>query len=246
MKKIKKTKWKSPPGQVKLKSKAVKQMKLTLLSAKLRKLNKIIWGLDMSVLSPGLVKIDPVLKMLQFYYIRTRDIEQEAEIMIENTESIFYKWKIKIEVIEPPSQEEMEKIGTFQRSNRIFTVVSLLSNCIKEPNQIVAIEDYAYKKHAETNTNATLLAEAGGCLRQSLSLSKHSIYEISLTANKKLFSGSGAADKEKMFDAYKNILKLPDFTKLIGLLKDYKSVKKPVEDIIDALAVALSCIYLHF
>ncbi len=255
-KKIKKPKLTKPKTRIKIKSKPVKQIKLNILLLKLRKLKTIVWGIDMSVAHPGMAKFDTINKEIYFYFIRTRDTEQSVNLHIRDIQSVFDDWKFNIVCIEPPSELEIANIGTFARSNRIFIVVKLLTDIINShgPNQLVAIENYAFEKHnsfkkkdntfQKSSSSATLLAETGGVLRLTLSLAKHQIFEMSITANKKMFSGNGSASKNEMGAALHDIYKFPQFDKLIGLKKEeYASLPHPKEDLVDAFALALFKFY---
>jgi Holliday junction resolvasome RuvABC endonuclease subunit len=255
-KKVKKPKLTKPKTIVKIKSKPVKQIKLNVLLLKLRKLKTIVWGIDMSVAHPGMAKFDTQKKEITFYFIRTRDTEQSANLHIHDIQSVFDDWKFDIFCIEPPSELEIANIGTFPRANRIYTVVKLLTDIINShgPNQLVAIENYAFEKHSsfrkkdntfqKSSASSTLLAETGGILRLTLSLAKHQIFEMAITANKKMFTGNGSATKDEMGAALHDIYKFPEFMKLIGLKKEeYVSIPHPCEDLIDAFALALFKFY---
>jgi Holliday junction resolvasome RuvABC endonuclease subunit len=252
-KKAKKPKLTRPKPLQKLKSKPVKKIKLDVLLLKLRKLKTVVWGIDMSVAHPGMAKFDTINKEIYFYFIRTRDTEQSVDLHIRDIQSVFDNWKFTIICIEPPSELDIANIGTFPRANRIYTVVKLLTDIINAsgPNQLVAIENYAFGKHSSSNqkfqkssSSATLLAECGGILRLTLSLAKHQIFEMGITANKKMFSGTGSATKNEMETALYNIYKFPNFTKLIGLKKEeYADTPHPCDDMIDAFALALFKFY---
>ena len=77
-----------------------------------------------------------------------------------------------------------------------------------------------------------------------LNLCDHHIVEIPPTTIKKMFSGSGRADKDIMYQTYRNKFGLPDIAAHIGLGgKVYKHVPHPVEDMVDALAVAVATLF---
>jgi len=118
----------------------------------------------------------------------------------------------------------------------------------KSQDKVVGLEGYSFYSRA---TQAdTALKELGGCLRRSLCHMKHTIMEIPPSTVKKIFSGSGKADKNEMYSSYRQIYDLPDLFTLLSLgeeqpyLETDKTIPHPIEDMVDALAVAMATIHL--
>jgi Holliday junction resolvasome RuvABC endonuclease subunit len=252
VKPVKPPKLKAPKAVVKKTAKAVKKMRLDVLVKLLRTVKRVVWGIDMSVQHPGMTRFDSITKTVKHYFIRTRDTERSAHVLIDDLESCFFGWNFDWVCVDPPLESDIAKIGTFPRANRIHVVASLLVNIVNEsPNQVVVIENYAFGKHSgksqkfqKPSSSATLLAETGGYLRILLSLAGHTIVEMAISANKKLFSGCGDAKKEDMERAYIDIYKLPNFNGLIGLKKEeYASVPHPSEDIYDSFSLPVGYFY---
>jgi Holliday junction resolvasome RuvABC endonuclease subunit len=102
---------------------------------------------------------------------------------------------------------------------------------------LVVIESYAF--HIQSSS-VTILAELGGVIRNKLLLAGLSYLEASPTSIKKWFTGSGAADKPKMWKYFQEIapnIKLDDW---LPAAFSETNIPSPHQDIVDAFASAHS------
>ena len=85
--------------------------------------------------------------------------------------------------------------------------------------------------------------ELGGCLRMKLCEQGHEILELAPTQVKKMFTGQGKSTKDDMYERFKE-WSIPLFD-LLGLKESkYKHVPHPLEDMVDAIAVAIGLLAL--
>ena len=107
----------------------------------------------------------------------------------------------------------------------------------------VFIEQYAFSQSG--NDSSRKLIELGGVLRTLLVDAGHpSPIAITSSRVKKTFSGSGKSNKEGMEQAWQTLHRGIDFVESMGLRRN-KRVQHPVEDMVDAIAVALSGLHHH-
>ena len=179
-------------------------------------------GIDLSLNSPALVVIPPTSEpsfILPFttcraYFLTNRKANARTKHNI--TGELFGSWG--------NPQERYETIAE-------WIVDVLKSNNVKQ----VALEDYAYSKHA----SLTALAENAGLLKYFLY--KEGIpYDLySPSSIKKCATGKGNAKKEQMRDAFYQDNPDYDIQGEFGR-KPTDTPASPINDIIDAYYLALS------
>ena len=207
-------------------------------------------GIDMSLTNPGLCILNPVLKTIHLFCFRNRRKERSAMTLVNCRDSVFYGWLLQLTLLE----EWPEDAGHFSlfRFNRYEVRLQLLMGIIgmrstRRGNQIVGIEHYSFKSSSPFATAAdTTLKELGGCLRRSLCQMGHNIMEIPPTTIKKVFTHGGGAKKTDMYMAYAQRYFMPSLYRLINIEEDpdAKVIPHPIEDVVDALAVAMTTLVL--
>jgi Holliday junction resolvasome RuvABC endonuclease subunit len=103
---------------------------------------------------------------------------------------------------------------------------------------LVLIEAHVF--HVAQSSSITQLAEIGGVIRNKLYAAGYDVREISPTAIKKWFSGSGAADKQRMWNAF---LRHAPHLKLAEWLPasfNNGHIPSPHQDLVDSFAIAHS------
>lgn len=211
--------------------------------------SKKIVGIDMSFRSPALCVLDSDRKMLWTYFFRQRQKQKEhsGQVFIADIESCFYGWTYMSVCLDFSEQSHHRGLVRMHEFRLLITkIVAIICSHGSARDTLVAIEHYAFNAHnrgmsAKASSSQSLLMELGGCLRFMLCCYGFEIMELSPSTIKKTFSGSGRATKEDMYDAAMNRFHLPDIAALIGVpVGDLIHIPHPVEDIVDAIATAVS------
>lgn len=158
-----------------------------------------------------------------------------------NPQSPFYEWTVQNVCLE--SKKEWKNGDRFL--HYIEKLTQLIA-CIGPGTCKIGIEHYILPKTQKygsgVNAGFLTLVELGGILRSLLWLKGHRDFiEMSASSIKLFFSGNGKADKQDMYQAYRKIWCGPDLYSTHGLKEEstYKHVPHPLEDEMDALAIAL-------
>lgn len=218
--------------------------KLTKWMSLLRRLSKIVYGIDMSLTNPGLCIINPHRQLVQLFCFRNRKCERPGQKLVDSPQSPFFGWLLEAVVLQDaplPPDPTLPRIARYE--GRIRTLMALIGNNLNDSKR-VGIEAYSYQS-APTEGD-TMLKELGGILRLHLHQQRHRILEIPPTTVKKIFSNKGSAKKTDMYVAYQNLFELPDLFQLLNMKpkETYTQTPHPIEDMVDALAVALATIEL--
>jgi Holliday junction resolvasome RuvABC endonuclease subunit len=174
--------------------------------------------------------------------------------LINCPKSPFHGWVMEVSIIEDPVTEEKDNklfrfsLFRFERYEaRLQSLLALIGNNAGN-NKIVGLEGYSF--YSKATQADTALKELGGCLRRSLCHLNHTIMEIPPSTVKKIFSGSGKANKNGMYKAYRKTYGLPDLFSLLNIaeeenyLETDKPIPHPIEDVVDALAVSMATLHL--
>lgn len=204
----------------------------------------IVLGIDMSLNSPALTKIDLKNKMIEFYYFRQRQKDRSGiyEIKVSDPISIFHNWIMKTICLED-EDNDMEKKSIYRYTDYLKNISKLIKIIENEKNKriIIGIEGYSMKSIA-SSANMKLI-ELGGCLRQKLIEMNLDVVEIPPMTNKKIFCGSGKADKKQMCSTYTDYFRLPCLYEAIDMTKkNYSIIPSPIDDIVDSLGITLTTI----
>jgi Holliday junction resolvasome RuvABC endonuclease subunit len=202
-----------------------------------------IVGIDMSLSSPGIARLDPTRKILSLYFFRSRKkMEHHATLRVEDARSCFHGWTIDIVCILEPSEEFVQKQGVCPKYNLFMHRVAHICALVGPPceNLQLSIEGYAFGKMASPSSST--LMELGGCLRTWMASQGHLLQQLSPSNVKRSFTGKGTSDKDKMYETFQTKFHLPPLCNAIGLINDYVHTPNPVEDLVDAVAVAVSAI----
>jgi Holliday junction resolvasome RuvABC endonuclease subunit len=218
----------------------------TMVKNRIDSLKTTVFGIDMSLLNPGLAEINPTTRTVTLYYFRNRKCEKNGSCVVSDERSCFAEWTMECICLENMTVLEQSRFGSLPQCNRymekVTKILALIGNNF-EKDKHVGIEHYSF--NSRMSGPFITLIELGGVLRSGLSTQFHNVTEIAPTAVKKMFSGNGRATKDIMYEAYKNDYYLPDIGKLIGLGgKTYVHTPHPVEDMVDALAVALTVLFV--
>lgn len=183
---------------------------------------EIVLGLDISLNSPGIAVRDISNNRVFLFFFTQRKREAGFTYSTDFSENP-NPFHVTIEGIEFDKDDEKErKIDVIRRA--LEDVIAKF-----KPTRAV-IEDYAY---SASTSCITQLAEIGGVVRNVLYRNNTPFTTVAVSSLKKGFAGHGAATKEKMYEAY--IAR--GFPDLIGILRVKKPTDKPVEDLVDALAL---------
>jgi len=164
--------------------------------------------------------------------------------------SPFPHWLFELTLLEEPvlpvTQFSLYRFNKYDV--RLRALLSILGDN-REGNKIVGIEGYSY--YSQASQADTILKELGGCLRMNLCYAGHQILEIPPSAVKKIFSGDGKSNKNKMYRHGRNDYGLPDLFRLMNIGEERdcmadpaKDIPHPIEDLVDSLAVTLSLLKL--
>lgn len=159
-----------------------------------------------------------------------------------NPQSPFHGWIIQNVCLE--SKKEWEDKDTNRFQHYVEKLTKVLA-CIGPGTCKIGIEHYIMPKKSKfgsgINGGYLTLVELGGILRTLLWTKGHTDFiEMSASAIKSFFAGKGNADKQAMYSAYKDIWLGPDLYVCHGLKEEkYTHVPHPLEDEIDALAIAM-------
>jgi Holliday junction resolvasome RuvABC endonuclease subunit len=170
---------------------------------------------------------------------------------VQNVNSPFFGWTLDVSLIES-LEESAKSVNHFSYSLFRFTRyeerLQKLLSLIGTESRMVGIEGFSYNSKA---TQAdTFLKELGGCLRLSLCRMKHTVLEIPPSTVKKIFTTNGQASKVDMYNTFVQTFHLPDLFALLNIAdnedksKSRENIPNPIEDIVDALAVAMSLLWL--
>ena len=178
-------------------------------------------GIDYSISSPSICIYDSLKGKLSFdtcvwYFnqqgITKKEMQRRNDLSVKN---IF--WSNRFETVS--NEERYYYLADWALSILLMHNVSCVS-----------IEDYAL----EAKGKVFNIAEATGLLKHYMFLNDINIFPIAPTLNKKLFSGFGNANKEKMITTFndKNSLNISE---LFGLKKDFTG--SPISDIVDSYSL---------
>lgn len=229
-------------------------------------------GIDMSLTNPGLCLLNPHLQLIHLFAFRNRQKERNGQATVNCPNSLFHGWLVRTTVIEEwPDPEgtfpfHLPRLARYE--TRIQSLLGLIGENRPEQPMVVGLEHYAFAAGA-TRGDSTL-KELGGILRRQLCHMKHRVLEIVPSQVKRIFCQKGDAKKKDMYRAYRDLYHLPDLMALLHIQpgdtslvaeppkkkkkpakaplktasvpKDPDDVPHPVEDLVDALAVALSVI----
>ncbi len=250
--------------ETKAKRKCKKIEPLSTVLAEIAKKFERVVGIDMSLNNPGMCIVCFTTKTIQLFGLRNRKCETATQRLIEDPESPFHKWLVQVNLIEQispiASSNEAETSTTEETSStvrmkRYDERVRVLCSIIGESNAktMIAIEDYAYKVRVRSKNNFQCgyteaqrkLTELGGILRWSLMQRGFNLYEIVPSKVKRLFSSYGGAKKFNMCNTYEDILHMPSLYEMLNIKRreTSNSTPHPIEDMVDAFAVAISVMY---
>lgn len=239
-KKVKKAK--KPVGKLQPVLKQVRAPQLSHWKKFLQTEMRTIYGLDMSLTNPGLCVLHPKQKKIHLYCFRNRSREKHVLKHIDNADSIFYQWTLQVSLC-PSGEFDDTDLSLFRFNRyeqRIKKLLALIGPNTKD--HILGIEGYSYQ--SSSTPADTMLKELGGCMRWLLCTMKHNILEIPPSTVKKMFSGEGKSTKVQMYQAFVQKYNLPDLFHAMNLKRPKTNILHPIEDIVDAFAVAMTTMML--
>lgn len=224
----------------KAKSKPTPNLTPEILTKVLNEIKEPVVGIDLSLSSPGVAVVDPIRKILHCYVVRHRkgDIPNNHTLISEGP---LAGWCLQITCFPEP---QYAKNTACERFARFAPVIDAIMHAVGDA-RIVGIENYAFSVGRFQSSSQSILIELGGVLRWSLFRNIKKLVEISPCQVKRLFSGMGKATKEEMVHAALHTYKIPCLHKMLGINANRKHAVKPVDDAVDAIAVAF-CTMLMF
>jgi Holliday junction resolvasome RuvABC endonuclease subunit len=245
----------------KLKKAAAAEESLNLMMAS-ASTKRFIAALDMSPRSPALCLIDrnavdhvteglapfialqPIRAIIADYFgplvlYRLLGFAQTGRQLVAAKALRPRPWTDNETKVEAEMRIQLHKAPTeFQHNAERFDITTsqIMSVLMSVPanNLIVIVEAYAY--HLVQSSSITALAELGGVIRHKLFEARIEVHEVSPTAIKKWFTGSGAATKRDMFARFKSLTSVPLDTMIPGSFNI--DVPCPHQDLVDAFASA--------
>lgn len=202
---------------------------------------RVIYGIDMSLTNPGLCVMNPSRKTIRLYCYRNRKKERSMTASVSDPRSVFADWIISVCLIEPPPCSSASD-DLFGRYLSELQVLLALIGPNTSGSSLLAIEGYSF--NTTPTPGDTKLKELGGCLRLFLRTLGYAPLELPPAAVKLTFAERGSARKTEMYRAYRERFQLPDLFGPMGLSSSdsYKETPHPIEDLVDALAVAMTAL----
>lgn len=232
------TKRKEHPAKALKKSKKAKPAQIPILTPErlqtlLLNLKETVCGIDLSLASPSVAVLDPVQKVLHSYVIRQRKGDL-AHNQVRITEGPMTGWLFRLTCLPEPTVAENTAMYRFAR---FMPILDMIMNAVGNA-PTVAIESYAHAVGRFQSSSQSVLIELGAVVRWSLFRQVKRLVEVPPSQAKRVFTGLGKSTKEEMVECALKTYKLPCVHKLLGIHSDRKTVAKPVDDVIDAIAVA--------
>ena len=191
-------------------------------------------GIDLSLASPSVAVLDPQQKLLHSYVVRQRKKDiSENEVLI--TEGPLVGWRFRTTCL--PEFQTINHPAS-ERLSRFIPIIEAILQAIGAI-QHVGVEHYPFAIGRFQSSSQSVMIEIGAVLRWSLFQKVTHLVELAPTQIKRVFSGLGKATKEDMVDAAVRKYKIPCIHKMLGIDNtDRKFAAKPVDDAVDAIAVA--------
>lgn len=201
----------------------------------LPRMREKVCGIDLSLANPSIAVVDPLVKHMKFYYFRNRQSDIAGAVQ-SVTKGPFAGWTMKTVCWE--RSEELKGTSS-DRFGRYHPVIrKLVETVIEEGIQILGVEHYSLGTNHFQSSSQSLMIELGACLRYEMFQKVRVLTEIPPTQVKRMFTGVGKATKDDMYKAYLETYELPCLQTMLGFTRQYKHLQKPVDDCVDALAVA--------
>jgi len=210
------------------------------LAHALQHVTEPVIGIDMSKNSPSVCRIDTRKREIAWFFVRQHKHDLYANsCQLPVTHPVFAGWTVTThcwEVPVFPSKGDDTRFYVYK-----FLLDRVISVCSGNRNVLCAVENYSYASSATMAT--TELTELGGCLRFQL-FTGHGIcpIEIPPMTVKKCFSGKGNAKKDDMWVSFLGHYLMPNLCSLVGTRVSTEKAPKPVDDMVDAFAVALTAL----
>ena len=202
---------------------------------------KHVVGVDPSLCCPAMCRLDTASNTATICWWPTRKREERLP-ELQRLEAVDGgRWSVVLRRMAPMPEQDQHCMGRARDVSRALAALLDEPEGATTDNTRVATEGYAFgagqnKKRGAGHSHR--LAELGGVVRQTLFLRGYAWAEHPPTTVKKHFSGKGFADKEAMLDAFLDKHKMPDVSTRFGFV-DNAPFDHPVEDVVDAFAVAL-------
>jgi Holliday junction resolvasome RuvABC endonuclease subunit len=186
----------------------------------LSKSNNSILGLDLSVLSPGIV----VLKNNNYYAYFFPNVQYRH--CFKKSQDNFHVEALPVINHSKSLQHRYEQIS------------HQIKNICKHHNVTEVVMEASF---AGQGNSTKVLYELGGIIRQDLHRLKIPFQEIHPTKLKLHFTGYGKSKKKDMYNTFIN-KGFPDLYQLLNVFTSSDKVPTPIQDIVDATALIDSLI----
>lgn len=208
-------------------------------------------GLDISLSNPGMAIINTSTQEIQFFFLQNRQFETTGTVQrVTSPESPFHEYTVSYHRLQRPllrtdvaKDEFVHRFDHYTQLTQMFVGHLVQWTTPYEKDSIsITVEHYSFNSRPSVST--TKLYEIGSSIRMALYSLGFSCKEISPCSLKKQFAKHGHATKKQMLDAYQNLYHMPSIFQGIGLHTQYKNVPNPVEDLVDAFALAFTSIHV--
>lgn len=234
-----------PVGDYDVNMKNLPKVDLEQMKETISNMKGIYTAIDMSKRSPGVCIADFDHKTLHIHFIQKTLKEKVSDDYMVIDKGLFLGWKIKFFITAKTKPEHIQKQYTeslFRMRDYNYIIEKVISWIPKDTNMI-SIEGYSM---GSTVGISSQLTEMGGILRWCIK--DFNVLEIPPSTIKVVFSGSGAATKQRMIRHWYQTFQMPCLYQGVGLDREKHGQKKdqsPMDDICDAFAILVTTIHLR-
>ena len=183
-------------------------------------------GIDLSLRSPGLVIVHDHKFLCMYLPCRQRDCKINVTLQTFIGDMSFRPIRMCEEG--PPS--DVACMGRIVKS--IIAELKAYETHIAH----VFIEGYAFNAHSSSSSK---LHEIGGILKYEPTNANYMYTIVPPTKLKLHFTGSGRATKHDMYNTFTAVTKVDIITDVFSICNKGNNIPNPVQDIVDAYALAM-------
>jgi Holliday junction resolvasome RuvABC endonuclease subunit len=211
------------------------------IRSRVQSLTAPVMGIDLSVSNPSVAILNPLTKKITLFFYRNRqaDLAHAQQPIVDGP---FVGWTMETQCWE--RVDDVTTKGPIPRYDRFRPIVQQIARLVGDNHHgVVGIEHYSLQNPMNSGSHS-LMIELGACLRWQIGTLTPIIMEIAPLQVKRLFCGLGKATKDDMYRAFSETYHLPNLYTMLGMKHDYLKTPHPIEDMVDALAVAVGVIVI--